>query len=463
MMTHTTDARRLLQRKLDSLLRTGQILLESSADTSRIMRNMKRAAAYLGLPEKNLHIHIDYNMLMVNIHNTELSFSKFQRCDKHGINFTAISAVSKLTYRAANENYSLAQYEAALDEIANRERNYSPLLTAVGAAFACGGFCIQFGCDWVAFLYATLAAFLGFRLRYRLIEFGLNIYMAIACAAFASTVVAWLTTYLPASWTSTPLHPLLACALFIVPGVPLINFVDDMLDNNIQTGLVRAANTMMMMIAMAFGILFALKFCLWAFNFQPDIMGISMVPHHNYWEYAIAAAISGMGFSMIFNIPKRLLWVAAVGAAIAVCTRNLVSLQPDELCQFSLGWGGVLGSLAASVLISLIMLRMAHRVHAPMQILAICSVIPMVPGVLMYRSLYSFLMMTRTETQLVDMMSLAGINGINASLMIFCIALGVAVPSVFAKRYIGAKKQQRFFETLKAQRREDKSFDWEQF
>ena len=104
MMMHTTDARRLLQRKLDSLLRTGQILLESSADTSRIMRNMKRAAAYLGLPEKNLHIHIDYNMLMVNIHNTELSFSKFQRCDKHGINFTAISAVSKLTYREANEN-----------------------------------------------------------------------------------------------------------------------------------------------------------------------------------------------------------------------------------------------------------------------------------------------------------------------------------------------------------------------
>ena len=46
-MMHTIDARRLLQRKLDSLLRTGQILLESSADTSRIMRNMKRAAAYL--------------------------------------------------------------------------------------------------------------------------------------------------------------------------------------------------------------------------------------------------------------------------------------------------------------------------------------------------------------------------------------------------------------------------------
>jgi len=40
-----------LRRKLDLLLRTGKILVESAADTSRIMRTMKRAAAFLGLDE----------------------------------------------------------------------------------------------------------------------------------------------------------------------------------------------------------------------------------------------------------------------------------------------------------------------------------------------------------------------------------------------------------------------------
>ena len=40
-----------LRRKLDLLLRTGSILMESAADTSRIMRTMKRAAAFLGLDE----------------------------------------------------------------------------------------------------------------------------------------------------------------------------------------------------------------------------------------------------------------------------------------------------------------------------------------------------------------------------------------------------------------------------
>ena len=107
----------LLRRKLDLLLRTGKILVESSADTSRIMRNMKRTAAYLGLPEDVLHIHINYNMLMVNLSDEEHSFSKFQRCDKHGINMEAISAVSRLSWRAISEDYSLEQYEVALEEI----------------------------------------------------------------------------------------------------------------------------------------------------------------------------------------------------------------------------------------------------------------------------------------------------------------------------------------------------------
>ena len=54
-------------------------------------------------------------------------------------------------------------------------------------------------------------------------------------------MLAWASTLLPAEWTSTPWHPLLACALFIVPGVPLINFVDDMLDNYIQVGIVQGS------------------------------------------------------------------------------------------------------------------------------------------------------------------------------------------------------------------------------
>ena len=98
------NTEQILRHKLDLLLRTGKLLVESAADTNRIMRNMKRTAAYLGLPEEHLHIHVTYDMLMVNLSDGEHSFSKFQRCEKHGINMTTLSMVSKLSWRAIRED-----------------------------------------------------------------------------------------------------------------------------------------------------------------------------------------------------------------------------------------------------------------------------------------------------------------------------------------------------------------------
>jgi len=101
----TDSSKRILRKKLDLLLRTGQILMESSADTSRVKRNLERTAAYLGLPKENLHINVDYYMLQVNISDEAHSFSKMQRCDKHVINLLAIQEVSKLSWRAIQEDY----------------------------------------------------------------------------------------------------------------------------------------------------------------------------------------------------------------------------------------------------------------------------------------------------------------------------------------------------------------------
>ena len=213
-----------LRKRLDVLLRTGQLLLESSADTNRIRRNMVRAALFLGFDEDNLHLFIDHNILMVNYSDEAHSFTKFQKRVKNGINFTTIESISHLTFKAVRKHFSLEQYEEELEAIASKPRNYNQLVTSAGAALACGGFCIQFGCDWIAFLYASLAAFIGFNTRAYFNKLGVNQYFSIAIAAFVSTLVAWLTTYLPA-WTSTPLHPLLACAVTVCGGLVLRNWL----------------------------------------------------------------------------------------------------------------------------------------------------------------------------------------------------------------------------------------------
>ena len=153
-----------------------------------------------------------------------------------------------------------------------------------------------------------------------------------------------------------------------------------------QVGITRAVNTLLIVVAMSFGIALAIHVC-GIDNFVKDL---SMTPHHTYFEFAVAAAISAVGFSMIFNIPRRLLWVVAVGGVIAVCSRNFVNLGPSNH-NIGLDMGPVIGSLVGSALISIIVTRAVHWFHTPHHCLSIPSVIPMIPGVLMYRALFAFI------------------------------------------------------------------------
>ena len=422
-------SKRVLRKKLDLLLRTGQILMESSADTSRVKRNMERTAAYLGLPKENLHMHVDYYMLQVNVSDEFHSFSKMQRCDKHVINMLAIQEVSKLSWRAIQEDYSLDRYEEELEKIAHGKHYYTDWMIAIGAGFACGGFCVQFGCDWIL---AWLSSYLS-----------------------TPSVQAMLPEFLrPILFTKTPWHPLLACALYIVPGVPLINAVNDLLDNHINTGLVRAMNTMLIVIAMAFGIALTIK-CGGIDNFVKDL---SMTPHHSFFEYALAAAISAMGFATIYNIPYRLMPWIAIGGIICVCSRNFINLGPAT-GNIGLGMGLVVGSLCGSALISIINIKAVHILHTPHQCITIPAVIPIVPGVLMYRALYGFMEMQGV----VGEVTFAMFNAINGSLVLVCIALGVAIPNIFARKWIAPHRRAKLERLIEERRMRGKFVDLHNF
>ena len=169
-----------------------------------------------------------------------------------------------------------------------------------------------------------------------------------------------------------------------------------------------------------------------------------MTPHHTYLEFSIAAAISAMGFSMIFNIPRRLLWAVAIGGIIAVCTRNFFNLGPSN-GNIGLDRGLIVGSFVGSALISIICTKAMHWLHTPHHCLSIPSVIPMIPGVLMYRALFAIIDMHGVVGEVTVAMN----NGIRASLIILFIAIGVAIPNIFVRRMMSPQREQRLMEMLK--------------
>ena len=61
---------------------------------------------------------------------------------------TAISGVSKLSWRAIEQDYSLNEFEKELRFICLRKRYYKKPLVMISAGLACGGFSLLFGGDF---------------------------------------------------------------------------------------------------------------------------------------------------------------------------------------------------------------------------------------------------------------------------------------------------------------------------
>lgn len=417
---------RRINRKLTILLHTGMLLMESAADTNRIVRNMRRVAAFLGLEDENLHIDVLYGTIKVNYSNEEHSFSRFVRSERYTINMKSLAAISRLSWRSIEQDYTPRHFGRVLSRISSARSEYPAWMVALGAAMGCGAFCVLFGGDWPSFIPAALAALLGFVVRASLLKSNFNYYMVTAFAAFLSTMAAWLLMQvLPEGFTDKPYHPFLSCALYLMPGVALINFLDDMLDNYLLVGLARLANALMQMASMTFGIVVAVSI----FGNMGHISTLSTTPAISYGEAAIVTAIASMGFGMIFNVPRRTLPVVAFLGVVGMFVRNFTAFGLEE--------GVVLGSLLGASIISLLAIPLVMPTKSPNHVLSIPSVIPMSPGILIYRGIMGFLHMgndMQTFFMALDFL-------VSAALILLCLSVGVAIPNIFARRWVASSRR----------------------
>ena len=416
---HSTYAE--IYKKTELLLSTGQLLLENGADTIRIIRDMKRVAAYMGIGEDQLTLHIVYTTLMLNISDDSHSYTNFRKCQKHAVDMRIIHAVSKLTWRAMKDHYTLEEFEDNLKMIENRAKCYPEWLIILSTGLACGGICTLFGGDISAFFYTTICSIIGKCVQIKCGRMGINPYVTVAFAAFSATAAAYFAHFLP---SGTPWLPIVATALFLTPGIPLINSVSDLINTLLLSGLARSMHTLLIVGGISFGMVFAIGL----FDVE-SFTNVQMLPNINYWIFAMGASIGAIGFSVMFNLKPRLLIAAGIGGIIAVCTRNF--------CIFELHLSIVAGTFIGSIFVSIIAVKAVHWLHAPTQVLTVPAVIPLIPGVFIYRLLFAIINIRDLE---IEELLVAIQNGVDAVLIILSIAIGVATPSIFAQRAFERRK-----------------------
>ena len=426
------DDNKTLNYKMKLLLDIGQALMENGADCARVIRDMKRAAVHLRIPAENIQSHITYTTLMLNVCDDERSFTQFRKCMKHGVNLAVLAAVSKLTWRILRGNTPIAATENAIARIRARALCYPHWGIALGAAVGSGGSCKLFGGSWEESLVATIAALMGFIAHRLSNKYAFNPYACAMITGFVATIFAWA---IPAALgLGTMWYALVACTIFLMPGLPSINAASDVLNRFTTSGMTRAMDTMLIIGGMTFGIAFAILIA-----GVGNISDVHIQPSDTYLNQAIAAALAAGGFSVMFNTPKRLLAIVAVEGIVTMLIRNVLMLE--------FGQPQALGSFVAAAFVGIAALKVIHIVHTPNTLLIIPPVIPLIPCVLLYRLLFAVLhIQTISVEELLEALRF-GVNGVT---IILAVVVGVSIPNIFIQRRIEHQQQSEINEIIRA-------------
>lgn len=136
------------------------------------------------------------------------------------------------------------------------------------------------------------------------------------------------------------------------------------------------------------------------------------------------AMLVSLGFAVLFNSPRRALWVVALLGAVGfgVKTALISTVLPEQV---------VLASLAGASAVGILGTYFAHRVHTPPIVFTIPAVINMIPGKFGYEFMIGLLQTVTFSSEKrgsFDFFMEVLNNGLKTGFILMALAFGVIFP-----------------------------------
>jgi uncharacterized membrane protein YjjP (DUF1212 family) len=232
----------------------GQLLLQHGAETQQVEETVHRLTTGLGCAWADILVSPNA-IVMTAISGVEFR-TKVRRVVSLGVNMTIVTEVSDLSRRVDDGELDRFTLRSELRRISDAPGNYNrwPVMFMVG--LACASFSRLFGGDWPVFVVTLLASCAAMVVRQELQRRYFNAFLVAIVTAFVAGLVASLAPRLQLG--SQPQLALASSVLLLVPGVPLINAVEDLIKGHIVTGIVRGITGGLVAMCIALGLLLAM-------------------------------------------------------------------------------------------------------------------------------------------------------------------------------------------------------------
>jgi uncharacterized membrane protein YjjP (DUF1212 family) len=247
--------REVLADIVDLALTAGQLLMQNGAESQRVEETVRLLGTGLGCDWGN--VLVSYNAIIVTHASGDEFRTKIRRVGAMGVNMSLIEAISHLTHRVEEGKYNRRKLRSELERLSATPRQYNRWVTALVVGLACAAFSRLMGGDWPAFGVTLAAATIAMVVRQELTHRNFNLLLVVITTAF---VAGGLVGLLNRFQFSPHLELAMAASvLLLVPGVPFVNAVEDLIKGHVVAGLARGTASGLIILAIALGLILAMQ------------------------------------------------------------------------------------------------------------------------------------------------------------------------------------------------------------
>jgi len=240
---------------IDLALWAGQLLMQHGAESQRVEQTTHRLGTALGC--EWLDVFVSANALVVTTVSGPEFRTRVRRIVDKGVNMTIVSAVNRLSRRVEAGELDRQGVRAELQRISTAPRHYNRWLVVGMVGLACASFCRLFGGGWVVCGITLLAAATAMFARQELTHRGVHPLLTImVCAFIAGLIASTAALVQPVEQSSLALA---SSVLLLVPGVPMINAVEDLIKGHQVVGVARGVGAAVVALLIALGLLLAIN------------------------------------------------------------------------------------------------------------------------------------------------------------------------------------------------------------
>jgi uncharacterized membrane protein YjjP (DUF1212 family) len=240
-----------IQEVGDLLADVASALMTSGAHTMRITQNVSRMAHIFGYQMDLSIFQLSIMMTIISVENPSKRLTLVRKTKPMLLDFTIVSALSTLSWETFDKKMTFSQAKGKYEGIIQGKRTSKGLVLFL-VSCANASFCGLFHGDLYAIMLVFFATMMGFIVRQKMIKNHINHLIAFSASAFIASLIAGMAYVFKLG--TTPDIAIASSVLYLIPGVPLINSILDIIQGHVLTGTARLVNACSLIVCIAIGL-----------------------------------------------------------------------------------------------------------------------------------------------------------------------------------------------------------------